>query len=297
MNIQQLETFCWISRLGTFSAAADRLYTSQASVSSRIRELEMELDVVLFDRIGRQVQLTLKGRELLVHAEKVVIDASQLRLVAGKPEITTGVVKIGLGEVIAARSLVAIINTLKQRYPGLAVEFDIDLNASLLSKLSRGAIDVAVVGGPIHDGEINAVSIGALKVVWVGTPVLSAQLAIATPRDIAALPIISLNREARLFTQMQSWFAEAAVVPGSVSFCNSMSTMLYVARGGVCVCMMPHELVKDDLEAGTLCALNASPSIPSITFFVATRVDSLDPAIADFAAIVTDICRLPPTSD
>src|SRR5206468_6623656 len=57
MNIRQLETFYWIARLGTFSAAADRLATSQANVSARIRELENELDVFLFDRIGRQVQL------------------------------------------------------------------------------------------------------------------------------------------------------------------------------------------------------------------------------------------------
>ena len=293
MNIQQLETFCWISRLGTFSAAAERLYTSQASVSSRIRELEMELDVVLFDRIGRHVQLTLKGRELLVHAEKVVIDASQLRLAAGKPEITSGVVKIGLGEVIAARSLVAMINALKLRYPGLAVEVDIDLNASLLQKLGRGAIDVAIVGGPIHAPEINAMPIGAMKVVWVGAPALIGDLKVVSPREIAALPIISLSREARLFFQMQSWFADDGVMPGSISFCNNMSTMLYVARGGVCICMMPQELIKDDVENGTLCVLKTQPPIPSITFFVATRVDSLDPAIADFAAIVTEVCRLP----
>lgn len=293
MNIQQLETFCWIARLGTFSAAAERLYTSQASVSSRIRELETELDVVLFDRIGRQVQLTLKGRELLVYAEKVVIDASQLRLAAGKPEITSGVVKIGLGEAIAARSLLAMISELKLRYPGLGVEFDIDLNASLLLKLGRGAIDVAIVGGPLHDGDIKAVPIGAMKVVWVGAPSLLKGLDVAGPGEIAALPIISLSRDARLFAQMQGWFAEAAVVPASISFCNSMSTMLHVARGGVCVCMMPQQLIADDVASGALRALKSDPPVPSITFFVATRVDSLDPAITDFAAIVADVCRLP----
>src|SRR5919204_3305683 len=98
MNIRQLETFFWIARLGTFSAAAERLYTSQANVSARIRELEDELDVLLFDRIGRQVQLTVKGRELLAYAEKVVAEAAQLRLAAGKPDMVQGVVKIGMAE-------------------------------------------------------------------------------------------------------------------------------------------------------------------------------------------------------
>ena len=74
--------------------------------------------MTLFDRIGRHVQLTLKGRELLVHAEKVVADAAKLRLAAGKPDMVQGVVKIGVGEVIAARSLVAMINELKRYFPG-----------------------------------------------------------------------------------------------------------------------------------------------------------------------------------
>ena len=82
MNIQQLETFYWITRLGTFAAAGEYLHTSQANVSSRIRELESELDVLLFERIGRTVTLTLKGRELLAHAERVVAEAARLRVAA-----------------------------------------------------------------------------------------------------------------------------------------------------------------------------------------------------------------------
>lgn len=294
MNIQQLETFYWISRLGTFSAAAERLDTSQASVSSRIRELEAELDVELFDRIGRTVQLTLKGRELLVYAERVVANAAQLRLAAGKPEVIAhGVVRIGLGEVIAAYSLVAIINQLKLRYPGLGVEFEIDLNANLLSKLGRGAIDIAVVGGPVEDTQIQLTPIGAMKLVWVGTAALLGGRTMASPADLATVPIISLGREARFFSHLRTWFAESGVSPDSISFCNSLSTMLYVARGGVCICMMPYELVRKECEEGALMALEGKPPLPLITFFVATRLDSIDPAIAEIANIVAGLTRLP----
>lgn len=297
MNIQQLETFCWICRLGTFSAAAERMFTSPASVSSRIRELEQELDVILFDRIGRQVQVTLKGRELLVHAEKIFIEASQIRLTAGKPSITSGGVKIGMGEAIAAHSLLAVVNALKARYPGLAVEFDIDLNASLLQKLARGAIDLAVVGGPVTDAEIRVAPIGAMNVVWVGAPALLGDLHDAVPADLAALPVISLNREALLYAQMQAWFAQGEAIPRSISFCNSLSTMLYVARGGVCVCMMPQQLIQADVDAGTLRILRSTPAVPPIDFCVVTRADSLDPAIADFAVIVSDVCSLLPCDE
>jgi DNA-binding transcriptional LysR family regulator len=297
MNIRQLETFYWIARLGTFSSAAERLHTSQANVSARIRELESELDVTLFDRIGRHVQLTLKGRELLVHAERVVADAAKLRLAAGKPDMVQGVVKIGVGEVIAARSLVAMINELKRYFPGLDVEFDVDVNANLKHKLERGSIDVAVIGGPVEEPELKVAPIGAVRVAWVGTPALLGDATTVGPGDLAPLPILSLGREARLFTQMQAWFAEAAAVPVTVSYCNNLSTMLEVARAGVCICMVPEELVTAEIAAGTLRAPVPVPPLPPLTFFVATRAESIDPAIAEIARIVAEVTRLPPLGE
>lgn len=293
MNIRQLETFYWIAQLGTFSAAAERLNTSQASVSARIRELEEELDVSLFDRIGRQVQLTVKARELLVHAERVVNEAARLRLAAGKPEMVQGVIKIGLGEAIATRSLVAIINELKGRYPEIEVEFDIGLNADLVRKVTRGAIDIGLFGGPVDAPELSFVPIGAMPVTWVGTPALLAGRASVTQADIAALPIISLPREARFYTLMQDWFAEAAIVPKRVSYCNNLTTMLHVARAGVCVCMVPTSFISADVQAGILQAPTAVPPLGSLKFFVATRAESVDPAIAEIASIVAEVTRLP----
>ncbi|MFL9884219.1 LysR family transcriptional regulator [Paraburkholderia agricolaris] len=66
------------------TVAGEYLHTSQANVSSRIRGLESELDVLLFERIGltgRTVTLTLKGRELLAHAERVALSEAPAPLV------------------------------------------------------------------------------------------------------------------------------------------------------------------------------------------------------------------------
>ena len=275
MNIRQLETFYWIAQLGTFSAAAERLHTSQANVSARIRELEEELGLALFDRIGRQVQLTVKARELLVYAEKVVSEAARLRLAAGKPDMVQGVIKIGLGEAIATRSLVAIINELKRRYPDMDVEFDIGLNIDLVRKLTRGGIDIGLVGGPVDAPELEFVPVGAMALTWVGAASLFEGRSAVSQADVAAAPIISLPREARLYTLQQEWFAEAAIVPKRVSYCNNITTMMHVARAGVAVCMVPAELAAADVQSGVLQAPTAVP------------------AIAEIASIVAQVTRLP----
>lgn len=293
MNIRQLETFYWIARLGTFSAAAERLNTSQANVSARIRELEEELGVALFDRIGRQVQLTLKARELLVHAERVVAEAAQLKLAARKPDMVQGVIKIGLGEAIATRCLVAIISELKRCYPEMGVEFDVDLNAQLVRKLTRGGIDIAVIGAPTEEAELKLIPIGGMPLAWVGTPALFQGRASITPSDLEAMSIISLPREARLYTHLNDWFAEAAIAPTSVSYCNNLATMIHVARAGVSVCMVPLDLVASDIDAGALVAPTPVPPLATLKFFVTTRAESVDPAIAEIASVVVRVTRLP----
>src|SRR5258708_32874827 len=118
MNIQQLEPFYWITRLGTFAAAGEYLHTSQANVSSRIRELESELDVLLFERIGRTVTLTLKGRELLAHAERVVAEAARLRVAAGKLVVGQGLVRIGVGEERMGVWTAALLPAARARFDG-----------------------------------------------------------------------------------------------------------------------------------------------------------------------------------
>lgn len=291
MNIRQLETFHWIAQLGTFSAAAERLHTSQANVSARIRELEDQLGVALFDRIGRQVNLTVKGRELLAHARDVLKAAAQLRLAAGKPEMVQGVIKIGLGEVIATQSLLGIIDEVKQRFPDAEIEFDIDVNTHLVRKLVRGSVDVAVLGGPVDAPELQLMPIGDVALSWVASPALCAGRSTIAPGDLSQQSIMSLPRDARLHALMQDWFAEGGAMPKRISYCNSLSTMLEAARAGMAWCMVPSAFARQDLESGQLLGPEVHPALPALKFYVATRHASVDPAIPTVAAIVASAAR------
>ena len=78
LTLKQLEAVYWVARLGTFGAAADRLYTTQSAISKRINELEVFFVTSLFDRSRRTVQLTAKGRELLEAAEEMLQARDQI---------------------------------------------------------------------------------------------------------------------------------------------------------------------------------------------------------------------------
>ena len=71
MELRNLITFIYVAELGSFTRAAEQLGYSQSTVSFQIKQLEDELDCLLFDRINHTITLTERGRDLVLYAHKV----------------------------------------------------------------------------------------------------------------------------------------------------------------------------------------------------------------------------------
>ena len=112
--LYHLETLLWINRLGSFSAAANRLNTTQPGISARIRELENHLGIPLFARQGRNMILSVQGRELVRRCEQVWPSLQQALLNPVDLSSVVGIVRIGSGEIAAASCLSAFVNAIRQ---------------------------------------------------------------------------------------------------------------------------------------------------------------------------------------
>ncbi|WP_419615278.1 LysR family transcriptional regulator, partial [Thiolapillus sp.] len=82
MEFGSLRTFVAVADSGSFSAAAQQLYLTQPAVSKRLAALEAELNIRLFDRIGRNVRLTHAGEELLPKAREILLQAQDMKHLA-----------------------------------------------------------------------------------------------------------------------------------------------------------------------------------------------------------------------
>ena len=153
MNFRQLETFYWIAQLGQFGAAAARLNATQSTISTRIQELEASLGATVFDRSGRTVQLTDVGRALLPYAEEALSLARRIQenIVGHTP--VAGLVRIGVGEIVALSWFPQMLAALSARHPALEVEVVVDLSVNLLRMLRTGHLDMGFVVGPAIGSE------------------------------------------------------------------------------------------------------------------------------------------------
>jgi LysR family cyn operon transcriptional activator len=144
MNLRHLRTFVAIADNGGFARAATRLNLTQSAASRQILALETELDVRLFDRIGRRVHLTVEGDDLLVRSRRLLSDATSLgeraRALKGGQ---TGTLRLGATPHVIETLLSEFLIQYRRRHPGVEIHLVEDGGASLASRLERSEVQIA----------------------------------------------------------------------------------------------------------------------------------------------------------
>ena len=120
MEFREINTFLEIARQGSFSKAAASLGYTQAAVTIQIRQLEEELGVRLFDRIGKKITLTHQGVVFSRHASRLMTDLSQAKYALKESDVLTGKLRIGAIESVCASILPNLIGEYHRLHPGQA---------------------------------------------------------------------------------------------------------------------------------------------------------------------------------
>ncbi|APX94231.1 LysR family transcriptional regulator [Franzmannia qiaohouensis] len=265
MNIRTLETFVWIARLGSFRAAAKRLYASQPSVSARIAGLEDQLGVELFDRIGRHVKLTAKGRELLVYAEKMLNLHSEMLQVVATPTAIHGTIRLGVSETIAHTWLPQMIERVSEAYPAINLELDVDISVNLADKVANHDIDIAFLMGKVNQpGMINR-RLCRYSLVWVASPRLAIPDTPLSPADLAKWPIITYPRKSEPYTNIRS-LVDPMNHSTQIHSSSSLSTIIRMTVDGIGISALPREIIQQELASGRLKQFDVEVSIPDLVF-------------------------------
>src|SRR5262249_19451189 len=195
MNLKQLETFFWAAKLGSFSAAADRLNATQSTVSMRIQDLERDFGLTLFDRAQRTARVTDQGRAFLRYAEEVLRLASEMREQLADGATMPGVLRIGVVEMVSVTWLPRFVKAIHQRYPKIAIDIDEALTQDLVEDLNHGNLDLILAAGRVPGYSFSPVSLGLVEFAWMASPSLGVPDKKLTPRELQDWPVIALSRE------------------------------------------------------------------------------------------------------
>ncbi len=275
ISLYHLETLLWIDRLGTFSAAAERLNTTQPAVSARMRELEQRLGTALFHRDGRGMSLTAAGRKLVRDCDPLLRDMQVALLGSGGFAEASGVVRIGAGEIAAASCLPAFVAELKVEMPNVGLEIEIDLTANLIQQLLTGRTDIAFAAGPIAHPALKTSPIGEVELVWLA----SSAVAMVFAAGDAKLPVWSLASHSPIHGRMRDAIQASRIAQKSLNLCNNARTMIDIAKAGGGIGIFPRPMVREEVESGALVEIMGMPALASVEFHVAMRVSDTEPVL------------------
>lgn len=142
MELRQLITFRTVASTLNFSRAAEVLSYVPSNVTMQIKALEDELGVRLFDRLGKQLVLTIAGKRFLTQIQGVLDKLDEARSVVHDNENISGTLTISANEVICAYRLPAVFQRFRSIYPGVRLIFRSVPNQELKQALFDGAADV-----------------------------------------------------------------------------------------------------------------------------------------------------------
>lgn len=287
MNIRTLETFVWIARLGSFRAAASRVYASQPSVSARIAGLEDQLGVELFNRSGKKIALTAKGREFLIYAEKMLSLHGEMLQTVAKPASIQGTIRLAVSETIAHTWLPQLIERVSEAYPAINLELDVDISINLAEKLKNHEIDIAFLMGNVNQPGIINKDLCRYSLIWVASPKLELPAQPMSLSELATWPIVTYPRKSEPYVAIRS-LVDPMNHSTRIHSSSSLSTIIRMTVDGLGVSALPREILKRELESGLLCEFAVNASVPDLVFSAAYRASpggNVVHAIAELALI------------
>lgn len=218
MTLQQLRYLVEVAQRGfNVSEAAEALFTSQPGVSKQIKQLENDLGVILFERVGKRLTgVTEAGAQVLTHARRILAEADNLkRYVDDYTHGQQGALVIATTHTQARYALPGAVTHFRERYPDVTLTLHQGMPDQFAEWLMRGDADLAIATESLKD----APGIVALPcrqwhhalVVPEGHPLLGCKdISLA---DLAIYPIITYVRGVAGRIRLDSLFERQGLVP------------------------------------------------------------------------------------
>jgi DNA-binding transcriptional LysR family regulator len=266
MEIQELTTFLSVAQHNSFSRAAAQLGYSQAAVTIQIQHLEKELDVRLFDRLGKKISLTSHGKVFYEHAVRILNEVSAAQEAVRPDDVLTGSLSLGTIDSLCASVFPAILQEYHRRYPGVSISVTTDTPNVLLDMLHNNVLDVVY----LLDEELNDARF--VKVLNVREPAVFAAAAGyfpegATPESLEMLlqqPFILTEKDASYRRVLDSMLRARHLEIAPLFESNNTDLILNMVRSFTGVTFLPEYALARDLEAGTIVKLE----IPELSIYV-----------------------------
>ncbi|NOC92069.1 hydrogen peroxide-inducible genes activator [Ruegeria sp. HKCCD6604] len=267
-TLRQLEYIVTVSRLGRFSLAAEVLNVSQPSLSTQIATVEQELGVRIFERNRGGIQVTAKGEEFILRAQKILAEVKDLRHAMSNDMPVGGRLRLGVLPSIGPYLLPQAIKQVHRIRPGLRIVVREENTLDLEQGLKFGRFDLILSTPEDHPNTVQHRLFN--EPLWVAVAVddvLARDLQGVSATDLQNRIFLTLDQSHRLSRIVYALAAECGGVVSDEYEGTTLDSIVLMAASGVGVAVLPdlyarrQGIYRDEVRLRPLSIANANRDI------------------------------------
>jgi len=240
MDAADLRIFDAVARLGSMSRAATELHTVQSNVTARIRVLEDELGVALFERHSRGVALTAAGRRLLPYAARVRGLLEDARRAVDDDGTPRGPLTVGALETTAAMRLAPLLSSFVARHPAVDLVLRTGTTCELVEAVLERRVEGAFVCGPVAPVDLEAETVFREELAMATAPSIRSVDDLGRRGDVK---IVVLRAGCSYRQRLEAMLAARGVVGVRLLEFGTIDAILGCVAAGLGVTLLPRSIL------------------------------------------------------
>jgi DNA-binding transcriptional LysR family regulator len=256
VTLFQLNSFCTVAEEGSFSAAAEKMYISQPSVSQHIASLEEHFGVQLFNRRKRQIRLTPEGRLLYTAAREILERLNDVtERMKSLRSLETGTLNVGYTPGLDTGPVPGVFAEYASAFPGVKLHLMCANTSGLLERLRNGDLELALAERNLHapsEADISSHVVGIQHLIFVtakDTPLPERPLA---PADLQGMPFIFWSEDVPFSTYLEDFSLRHQIRLDLRARAATPMAVIRLVTGGLGAGLVPEASATDGIESGHL---------------------------------------------
>lgn len=262
MNLNDLKIFEAVAIHGSFTKAADVMYTVQSNVTARIKTLEEELETQLFTRTSRKVSLTTSGHTFIQYARQISHMIDEAKKEIKKSDQIGGHLCIGCIETTLVFKAPGILSNFLKVYPHIDLEFKSDSRSKLIDDVLNYKLDAAFVSVPIHSSQLEQVHIKEDELVIVSSLEEKSINQILKKENLS---IVVFDQGCVYRARLEAMLNARGIIEYKSMVLNSIEGIVNFVEAGLGITILPVELIEQYYSSRKLKIFKLSKEISSIS--------------------------------
>jgi len=240
MDLTQLRMFCSVAETGSLARAAEQLHRVPSNLTTRLRQLELELGTDLFIREKQRIRLSAMGHNFLNYAQRILALSDEAMSIthAGEP---AGSFALGSMESTAATRLPGLLAAYHQHYPQVALSLTTMTSGETIDGVRSGRLAAALVDGPIDFDDINGCIAFRERMVVI-SPLGESPL--ENPPGRPGHTVFAFRPSCSYRSRLQAWIKHTGLSVTNTMEIQSYHSMVACVASGAGIAMVPRSVLE-----------------------------------------------------